>query len=609
MIGVVGQVIDPRPEEWGILEGQLGEQTARLTDPVRAALWSSAPWFRFLHDQGVLTGWLASERSETMSFAFNWLRHIAESEPDRVEDLLEGQAGASPERDERILGVLCWHEPAADSEQLEALFQRLTMEPERDWAFICEAFKAFIHNHCYRRSCGVDVACRAVGRWLEILSHADSGPELFSHDRETQKVLSEHDLAELVKRAPDTFVNAMIAPWLELLEHAADRDSDPPYDDRIWHGGFRELTHWVPEALIISLVAALKRTAASSPTLFRSAIDQLSASECQTAHAVLVRAAAIEGGTWTSIAIDYLAESWGRWGIWYDAQARWDCGELLRTLSPFLDEADVARLEPYLLADFERWQPSTADEAMQDRAAIRERAMWFGWSYGQHQHLLLRVLPTELLSGAARRRQGELARKAASLDWRLDSPHWTKSGWVQSPLPDTAAKWMTDAQWISAIREYVDDKERVWLHDRILGGARELARDLEKRTKEEPERFARLMLTLPEDANEHYFEAIVMGLQEGEVSPDLMRQVVERAHERPGRPHGRWLPQVIARHGDQDLPSALLDVVSWTRPRTLILPKNCGSRMQGGKTLATEVIRTPMASTPFAAAERKPLPD
>jgi hypothetical protein len=105
MIGVVGQVIDPRPKEWAILEGQLGEQTAQSTDPVRAALWSSAPWFRFLHDQGVLTGWLASERPKT-SFAFNWLRHIAESEPDRVADLLEGQAGASSEQDERILGVL-----------------------------------------------------------------------------------------------------------------------------------------------------------------------------------------------------------------------------------------------------------------------------------------------------------------------------------------------------------------------------------------------------------------------------------------------------------------------------------------------------------------------
>ncbi|MEY6434206.1 hypothetical protein ABC977_17555, partial [Thioalkalicoccus limnaeus] len=408
-----------------------------------------------------------------------------------------------------------------------------------------------------------DVACRAVARWLEVVAHADSGAELFSHDQETQRVLSEHDLAELVKRAPDAFVNAAVVPWLELLTRAADRDTVLPYNDRIWHGGFRELSHWGPEVLIMSLVAALKGAAASSPTLVRSAIDQLNASVCQTAHAVLLRALAIEDGAWKPVAVEYLAENWKQWGIWYHDQARWDCSELLRTLSPFLDEADVARLEPWLLADFERWQPSTPDEASPDRVAARERANWFRWSYGQHQHLLLRVLPTELLSAAARRRKGELARKAVSLDWRLESPHSLKGGIVQPPVPEKATERMSDAQWLSAIRKYVDDQARVWLHDRVLGGARELAIALKERTKEEPERFARLMLNFPEDANEHYFEAVLMGLQEGGVSPDLLRQVVERAHERPDRPHGRWLPQVIAKHGDQDLSGALLDVVSW----------------------------------------------
>lgn len=70
---------------------------------------------------------------------------------------------------------------------------------------------------------------------------------------------------------------------------------------------------------------------------------------------------------------------------------------------------------------------------------------------------------------------------------------------MQPPLPEQATDRMTDAQWLSAIREYADDKERGWLQDRILGGARELARVLEKRTKDHPERFARLMLALPED--------------------------------------------------------------------------------------------------------------
>ena len=58
---------------------------------------------------------------------------------------------------------------------------------------------------------------------------------------------------------------------------------------------------------------------------------------------------------------------------------------------------------------------------------------------------------------------------------------------VISPLPEQATARMSDAQWLSAIRKYADDKEKVWLPDRILGGATELARALEQQTKAQPE--------------------------------------------------------------------------------------------------------------------------
>lgn len=56
-------------------------------------------------------------------------------------------------------------------------------------------------------------------------------------------------------------------------------------------------------------MTALKHTARSSPDLYRTAIDLLRASECRTAHAVLIRARATADGTWKSFAIDYLVES------------------------------------------------------------------------------------------------------------------------------------------------------------------------------------------------------------------------------------------------------------------------------------------------------------
>jgi hypothetical protein len=71
------------------------------------------------------------------------------------------------------------------------------------------------------------------------------------------------------------------------------------------------------------------------------------------------------------------------------------------------------------------------------------------------------------------------------------------------------------------------------------------------------------MLALPDEANEHYFEAIVMGLHNGKLPMDLLGAVIERAHNRPDRPHGRWIPRAISSHRAMELPTALLDVVAW----------------------------------------------
>ncbi len=563
MIGVVGQVPDPRPEEWAILEDHLQERTGKPSDPVRDALWLSAPWFRILHDQGVVTNWLADDRAETKTFAFNWLAQMANVEPDKVSVLLEGLAGLSQEQDERVLAVITWHDVAASSERIETLFHRLATGAGRDWTFSCNAYQAFFKNYCYGRSRDVRVACRALGRWLRLLAEEDSRAELFAHNRETQRVIDEHQLANLAKKAPAALADATMAPFLDLLERAAIREADPPFEDRIWHQGFRELTLWPPEALLVSLVDALRQIATSSHDLFRSSLDHLRASPCRTAHAVLLRALIAEGGTWKPFAIDYLAETWTRWGLWYGDQARWDCRCLLQTLAPQLDEGDVARLEPCLLTHYERWPPLSADKLAEGKDYIREQARRFRWRLGQEQYELLGALPPNKLSQAGRRCFGELFRKASSLGWPLDEPFATRGGTVISPLPEQATSRMTDTQWLSAIQEYADDKERVWLEDRILGGARELARVLEKKTKAQPERFARLMLAFPDDANEHYFRAVMMGLNGGGLPLDLLGQVIERAHNRPDHPHGRWIPPTIASHGDKGLPTTLLDVIAW----------------------------------------------
>lgn len=563
MIGLVAQIADPRSDEWTALEAHLQERTGGPADPVRGALWSSIPWFRFLLDQGVLSAWLESDRPEIRDFAFNWLGRSADKEPDRVADLLEGMAGRSPKQDERILGVVTWHGAAAASQRIEDLFYRLASNPGRDWSFTKNAYHRLFDHCCYGPRADVRVACRALGRWLRLLATDPVRIKNFAHNLESRDVIEEHQFAELAKDAPDTLISSAIEPLVDLIEREAVREGETPYEDRIWHQGFRELTHWVPEALLISLVDALKQCATSSPDLFLSALERLRASDCRTAHAILLRALAVKGGRWKSYAVDYLMETWFRWGIWFGNQARWDCRCLLQTLAPELDEQDVSRIEPWFLGHYEQWQPSGIDESEEGVNHLREFARRFRWFLGQEQYELLSALPSSKLTLIGKRRLSELTRKASSLGWQLEKPHRTRGGTVISPLPELAVARMTDAQWLSAIRRYTDDTEKQWLEDRILGGARQLARSLEKQTKAYPERFARLMLSIPDDANEHYFQAIVMGLKDCGLLLSLLEQVVERAHNRPERPHGRWIPPLIASHVEKDLSVELLSVVAW----------------------------------------------
>jgi hypothetical protein len=607
MVGVVGLVDDPHPEEWSILVAALEDNKTRLAESVREALWPSPAWLRFLRNQAVLSAWLSDPRADVANFAFNWLGRMVEAEPDLVADLLEQEAGRSPEQRERVLAVAARRDAAFRSERIEALFHRLAVAPGRDWESICAAYRALIEAHSFGRRPGIVTACRALGRWLGLFAdHLEQIDSLADH-RGGPAVIRVGDLQELAMGAPEALVEAVVAPLLRVLNAAADRDTAPPFSDRVWSGCFDGWHHSLTEGLLshrshkdgllLALVTALKEIAESSPELYRASLARLRESDFRTAHCVLLRALAVEHANAGSIVVDYLVETWSRWGFWFDDHALWDCRLLLQSLGASIANptrmgcrggrsvlrtvrgmdglmikvslesnlgiADVARLEPWILDYWEQWEPRGLADVSDGSTGRRRQAQWHRAELGTRQLTLLSALPSLKLSPSARRRRGELERKASSMGWKLEEPWGTRVIPVMAPVPNEATSRMTDVQWQSAIRTYSDDSVRERLPDRVLGGARELAGALEGCAKSDPARFARLMLALPEDAHEAYFGAITRGLTGGTLPLDLLAQVAERAHGRPGRPHGRWLPETIASHGSSQLSAGLLAMVAW----------------------------------------------
>ena len=133
--------------------------------------------------------------------------------------------------------------------------------------------------------------------------------------------------------------------------------------------------------------------------------------------------------------------------------------------------------------------------------------------------------------------------------------------------PPFSARWerMRDRDWLRAIAKYDGEySRRDVFRDFLKGGASQLAHVLQDRTKQEPARFARLLLRFPGNTNPIYFTNVLWGLSEAEkIDPEMIWAVLRTCHNLPGRPCGDFISNVIRAYADEDAPGDILELVSW----------------------------------------------
>ena len=164
--------------------------------------------------------------------------------------------------------------------------------------------------------------------------------------------------------------------------------------------------------------------------------------------------------------------------------------------------------------------------------------------YGYAQFTLLSGITATRRSREANKRLEELRRKFRQPE--PDAPRPMKAERVPSPIPERRADKMSDGQWLSAIRQYDSEGSGVGQHGHFVGGAHELSRVLENQVKQEPERFAKLVLEFPDDANPSYFEAVLRGISDANLDLEAVVTVCERCHRIEGRPLGREICEPLA---------------------------------------------------------------
>ena len=241
-------------------------------------------------------------------------------------------------------------------------------------------------------------------------------------------------------------------------------------------------------------------------------------------------------------AVSELCNKTWRFECGYSDSRYWIAIQLIKAVTPLCSDGNRAKLEETILDYTTDYERSTA--------GYKER----GWAC----FALLSGIPVELRSERAQARYVELERKFGEAEF---APRGIQGGTVVSPIEETAAKKMTDDQWLKAIKRY-DSKREIPREDILKGGALELARSLQGRVQEEPERFARLSLKFPVDTHPFYLEHTLMGLKETNGFTELKLDVCRKAYSESRDEYGRAITDLLGSIREQ-LPGDAVQMLNW----------------------------------------------
>ena len=550
IFALLADLSEPGQEEWNILSSLAGRD---FSYPVTRQAWMTVrrpPWFRLIDSQGLVQQWLNDPDEDFVDQVIPLLRVIQRHLPDRVAELVEPYVSKSERWNRRLFHLAVWADWTLGRRFLE-LVLRLIDEGILDEARGPVAVNSDFWSLVYRlRSKNQSWGCEVVGHYLRrqhwlSLDAGQSNPFDYNTGTIVGSQFAEDVLKQLATNAPETFVRDLLPFMQAVVKDCASRARKGLLLDPVWSYRVLGSGYGVDGALLENMELALSNLAVQDPEKCRSAIDHLRESPFETIQYLLIRTFASDGALFANEAVDHLCENPERLHIGYTSDSHWASRQLIEYISPHCSDEKLQRLEALLLGYYPDWEKSAHGRRQ----------------YGYAQFTLLNGITAARRSREANKRLEELRRKFGQIE--PEAPRAMKAELVRSPIPEQAAENMDDDQWLSAIRQYYSDEHRLTQDGHLGGGALELSRVLENEVKDNPERFAKLVLEFPDEANPYYFEAVLRGISKADLGIETIASVCERCHRIEGKPLGREICQPIAGATQGEVPLELLDIVAW----------------------------------------------
>ena len=538
---LLAEVPNPTDEEWAIWETWIGlaldaiatgrPNSDQLTALAWRRLFGSRPWFTDIDRRGILAAWLASESEPIADMAVRYLWVHQRHSPERVAELLEPYAEQGGTWVPRLRSLMERAEHHT-SRRFFDLFLRLldngTLNDGRDRFASNGTFWSMLYTLGQERPEWVSevVASRLRRRLVRMRSAGvDTGWTRDDHD-----LFAPELIGRSANQTPSSFVRHVLPVALDISDFAATGDV-APRRDRVWPVLFKSEPFGVKDACLSGLVDSFATLGREAGADLRDVIDELRPRDTYTANHLLLALYGGAAATAADEAVTTLCEEPWRFECGFADSPHWSATEVIRAVAPRCTAGNRVRLENVIL----------------DYVGPFERSPGGYKEHGRACFTLLSAIPAELRSEKANARFRELARKFGEPE---DAPRGIAFEAIESPIGDRAIEKMTDEQWLGAVVKYGSGERSVW-PEGIRGGARQLAERLGARTREDPERFARLGLRFREDTNPVYLEATLDGLRTATIATELKLALCQKAFAESRGPCGRSIVEVLRSIGDE----------------------------------------------------------
>ena len=539
VFALLAEVPDPGKEEWEIWRQwttpkiKAIEDGAPNPDKLSQVAWrrffGSPSWFAWIDKRGMVKGWLASGNDRLADMATNYLRVHQRHSPDRIAALLEPYADCGGAWPQRLQVITSWSGRHA-SRRFFDLVLHLVDNGTLDEARLPIATNSTFWDIFY----GLDETCP---EWFaEVLAHRlrrrvavirNAGDCLKSGDLIGFDCSVAGMISKSAKDAPAAFVQHVLPVLLEISDAASTDDDERLKRDDVWSVLIKTEHPGGEDACLAGLAQALsvlvrEGTADLGDIIAR--IASLRRRDTHVANHLLLALYAGGAARHADEAVLLLCEEPWRFECGFSGSPHWCAMETIRAVLPHCTAENRQKIEAAIL----------------DYVPAYECTRYGYKNYGPAQFELLSAITPELRSARAQARFGELERKFGTPP---GEPRGIVAGSVKPPIEKDDAVRMTDNQWLGAIAKHdLDERPR---HEDFKGGVRDLAQVLEAQAKEEPERFARLGLRLPANANPVYLDRTLAALTGAPAAADLKLQICRKAFEEALEACGKSIADLI----------------------------------------------------------------